>query len=136
MLNIEDMTIVVEAMYRDELRLISQSITENKSTLTKLELQKSFLLKHKSKSLFKKIKMFFTRQDNYNELAINQLMKNLDLKIATCKGDLEKLYRQSNEIYNIYSYIIEQIQTNDLLYMKNLILMRGIKISNKQLIDD
>jgi hypothetical protein len=129
MLNIEDIKIVAEAMYKDELRLISQAIVENQSTLNELEMQKLFLVRQNKDSFMKRLKNFFAKHKDYHVLGISQLITSIDIRILSCKKEIEMLQAKSNEIYNIYSHILGQINTDDLLYLENLILMRAIKVS-------
>ena len=125
----EDIELIVQAMYKDELRNISEMISKIQASIAEIKKLNSGFKRY-SAPLFRicnTIHSIMTRDKISDKKISSKVEISLSQKAKAYKLELEQLHLKKNEIEYIYDYIIYNIVQDDLMYAQNLILMRSIQ---------
>lgn len=125
----EDIELIVNAMYKDELRDVCEKINKIKFSISEVEKINSGFAKYLGKAslIWKKLRCLFKQDTLSTEEALSRVVVSLSERELKYKLELEKLNLKKNEIDCVYEYIMDNIKRDDLTYVQNLILMRSIQ---------
>lgn len=125
----EDIELIVNAMYKDELRYVSEQINHIKFNISEVDKINSGLSKYLGQAsiIWKKLRNLFKKNQLSTEEALSRVVLTLSEKESKYKLELEKLNLKKSEIDCVYQYIMDNIKKDDLSYVENLILMRSIQ---------
>ena len=124
----EDIELIVYAMYQDELRNICERITVIQTSLAEVQKLNSGFKRSIGRLfwIWEKIKYTFKRARDIDGKILSTVVLSLTQKEIAYKLELKKLNLQKKEVDYIYDYIMYKIIPDDLVYAKDLILMRSI----------
>lgn len=128
----EDIELIVDAMYKDELRDIAQKINNIETSINEVIKLNSGYKKYLRKFflIWDKIYYFFRSDIISDSKILSKVLVSHCQKEIEYKLELQRLQMQKKEIKNLYDYIVNNIVENDLVYAQNLILMRSIGINH------
>ena len=128
----EDIEFIVTAMYKDEMRNISEKIKLNESNLAEVIKLNSTFKRYLSKIslICQKIASIFIRHNFIKREELSKVIDSLYERERSYTFELKELTLKKSEIDNSYQYIIDNISKGDLQYVENLILMRSININH------
>jgi hypothetical protein len=131
----EDIEFIVSAMYKDELRNISEKIKSRESNLAEVVKLNSNLKRYLGKIslIWQKITSVFIKSNMVDGEALSKVVDSLYEREIQYKFELRELNIKKSEIESSYQYIMENITKGDLKYVENLIFMRSIHVDSRSI---
>lgn len=128
----EDIELIVNAMYKDELRNICEKINIMELRILEIIKLNSGFKRYLTKLflIIEKVCYFFSNEKITDRTILSRILVSPYQKEREYKLELQRLKRKKNEIKNLYNHIISNILEDELLYVQNLILMRSIEFNH------